>query len=83
MIKGANLEAASPLVIFYEVVLVQDTGCGVHQIQPASLQQGVQTPVIVGDAVQGRVPEHPHVQIGVTEPIHGILTNTHAPNYTV
>lgn len=39
--KSANLEAASPLVIFYKVVLVQDTGCGVHQIHPASLQQGV------------------------------------------
>lgn len=41
MIKGANLEAASPFVIFYKVVLVQDTGCGVHQIHPASLQQRV------------------------------------------
>lgn len=41
MIESANLEAASPLVIFYKVVLVQDTGCGVHQIHPASLQQGV------------------------------------------
>lgn len=41
MIKAANLEAASPFVIFYKVVLVQDTGCGVHQIHPASLQQRV------------------------------------------
>lgn len=41
MIKSANLEAASPLVIFYKVVLIQHTGCSVHQIHPASLQQGV------------------------------------------
>lgn len=40
-IKGANLEAAGPLVVFDEVVLVQDVGRGVHQVQPASLQQGV------------------------------------------
>lgn len=39
--SDTNLEAASPLVIFDEAVLVQHVGCCVHQIHPASLQQGV------------------------------------------
>lgn len=76
MTKKANLETASPLVIFYKVVLVQDTGCSVHQIHPASLQQGVCASVIMGDTIEGWVAEHPHIQVGVAKPVHSILTAT-------
>lgn len=71
-----NLEAARPLVVFDEIVLVQDVGRCVHQVNPAPLQQGVRAAVVVGDAVQGGVAEHAHVQVGVAEPVDGVLVNT-------
>lgn len=70
-----NLEAARPLVVFDEAVLVQDVGRCVHQVHPAPLQQGVRAAVVVGDAVQGGVAEHAHVQVGVAEPVDGVLAS--------
>lgn len=71
--NGTNLEAAGPFVIFDEAVLVQHVGSCVHQIHPASLQQGVCTAVIVGDTIQGGVAEHAHIQVGIAKPVHSIL----------
>lgn len=71
-----NLEAARPLVVFDEIVLVQDVGRCVHQVNSAPLQQGVRAAVVVGDAVQGGVAEHAHVQVGVAEPVDGVLAST-------
>lgn len=69
------LEAARPLVVFNEAVLVEDVGRRVHQVHPAPLQQRVRAAVVVGDAVQGGVAEHAHVQVGVAEPVDSILVS--------
>lgn len=67
------LEAACPLVVFDQAIFVQDIGCCVHQVHPAPLQQGVSHPVIMRNTVQRGVAEHPHIQVGVAEPVHCIL----------
>lgn len=72
-LRCAYLEAAGPLVIFDETVLVQDVGCCVHQVHPAPLQQGVCTPVVVRNTIQGGVAKHAHIEICVAKPVHSIL----------
>ncbi|KAF3851095.1 hypothetical protein F7725_012867 [Dissostichus mawsoni] len=49
-------------IILQRFMVLSDVGCCVHQVNPAPLQQGVCTPVIVGDTVQGGVAEHTHIQ---------------------
>lgn len=51
MTNCVYLKAARSLVIFDQVVLLQDSGCCVHQVHPASLQQWVNVAVVMGDAI--------------------------------
>lgn len=79
--RCSYLEAAGPLVIFDQAVFVQNVGCCVHQIHPASLQQRVCGAVVMGDSIQSGVAEHAYVQVGVAQPVHSVLTHKGMRNY--
>lgn len=49
--NSVYLKAARSLVVFDQVVLLQDGSCSVHQVHPATLQQRVYAAVVMGHAV--------------------------------
>lgn len=69
-----HLKAAGSFVVFNQVVLLQDSGGRVHKVHPAALQQRVRAAVVMGDTIQRGVPQHPHIQVRVSQPVHSILT---------
>mmetsp|Transcript_4373 Transcript_4373/g.8482 ORF Transcript_4373/g.8482 Transcript_4373/m.8482 type:complete len:342 (+) Transcript_4373:3671-4696(+) len=77
--QGGGLERPAAPIIAHQGALLQDTGGRVHQVQAAATEKGVCPEGLVGDAVEGRVAEHPHVEEGVANPLHGLLDGLHSP----
>ena len=49
----------------------------VNQVGPPLLQLGVLLPGLHRDLVQCGVPEHPDVEVGVAQPVRGVLHSLH------
>mmetsp|Transcript_75394 Transcript_75394/g.157137 ORF Transcript_75394/g.157137 Transcript_75394/m.157137 type:complete len:283 (+) Transcript_75394:3647-4495(+) len=72
--QSGDLDLARSLVVLDQVVLVQEHEGTVHQIDASLLQELVFFGFIGGDAVESRSVDHSHEEVGVAQPVHGVLS---------